>query len=259
VLLSILVLGPVMTTLPLGEYFANPHTRGYLQNLWLHIVYYLPGVFEHLRVPNAVNGSLWSLPVEFLMCIIVALLGLARASRWIFMMTAIGSAIITAVWAMSTREMLVIYNFDVRQVFLCGTYFWVGVVFQKFQLRRYFSASGSQLALIALICLEPWPQYLQFAGWVLIPFLVLSFGFAHSPMLRRLTRSGDYSYGVYIYAFPVQQSVVYLWPGIDIGLYLLVCSLVTLGLAAASWHLVEKRALLFKPARPRVTAPTPTQ
>jgi len=40
------------------EYFGNPHTRGYLQNIGLHIVYYLPGVFEHNKIGNAVNGSL---------------------------------------------------------------------------------------------------------------------------------------------------------------------------------------------------------
>jgi peptidoglycan/LPS O-acetylase OafA/YrhL len=48
--LSIIVLGPLLTSVPLAEYFANPHTRGYLQNIWLHIVYYLPGVIETNRV-----------------------------------------------------------------------------------------------------------------------------------------------------------------------------------------------------------------
>ena len=254
VLLSILVLGPVMTTLPTREYFANPRTWEYLQNIGLYIIYYLPGVFEHLRVPNAVNGSLWSLPVEFLMYIVLALLGLARANRWIFLLTALAFAWFAATWAMRTDRMLVVYNFDLRQAFLCGTYFWMGAVFYKFQLWRYFSLSGTLLVFVALLCLEPWPHFLHFAGWLLLAFLVLSFGSAYSPLLGRLTRSGDYSYGLYIYAFPIQQSLAYLLPQLDFRLYLLICALATLTLAVGSWHLVEKRALTFKPVRPRAAS-----
>ncbi len=252
IVLSILVLGPLLTTLPLTQYVTNVHTRGYLQNIWLHIVYYLPGVFEHNRVPNAVNGSLWSLPVEFTMYIIVALVGTLQGNRWVFLGLAVLSAIVTLVWAQATDKMLVVYNFDLRQVFICGTYFWVGAVIYKFDLKRYFSLSTTMMAAVAMMCLEPWTRQLQIASWVLLPIVVLSFGFAHSSLLDRLTRSGDYSYGIYIYAFPIQQAVVYLWPGVGLGWYLVICSLVTLVMAVASWHLVENRALALKPRRPAV-------
>jgi peptidoglycan/LPS O-acetylase OafA/YrhL len=254
-ILSVLVLGPLLTTLPLKDYFTHKHTWGYLQNIALHVVYYLPGVFEHNRVANAVNGSLWSLPVEFLMYIVLAVVCVLHGNRWAIAALAVVSAATSLLWAQVTTEMLVVYNFDLRQAFICGTYFWVGSSFHKFDLQRYLTPSAGMLAIFAMLCLEPWARQLALASWVLLPVVVLAFGFAYSPWLARLTRSGDYSYGVYIYAFPIQQTVVYLWPQIGIGPYLFVCTAITFVLAALSWHLVEHRALFLKPRRPTVSYP----
>lgn len=249
IVLSILVLGPLLTTLPIRDYFANGHTSGYLRNIGLYIVYYLPGVFEHNRVPNAVNGSLWSLPVEFTMYIVVAIAGFLLNRRWVFLLLAVISAVICYAWAWRTERMIVVYGYDLRQVFFCGTYFWVGALMCKYDVKRWFTLSNAMIAATLLLCLEPWPLVLRAAAWVLLPFAVLAFGFAFSPLLGRVMRSGDYSYGIYIYAFPIQQSIVYLWPKIDIVTYLAVCFAATLAMAVLSWHLIEKRALALKPSR----------
>jgi peptidoglycan/LPS O-acetylase OafA/YrhL len=256
VVLSVLVFGPLLTTLSLQDYFANPHTLGYLRNIGLYITYYLPGIFETNRVPNAVNGSLWSLPVEFTMYIMVGILGLIGSNRWVFLALGLMSAIINVCWAWETDKMWVVYAFDLRQVFICGTYFWAGALFFKFNCRRYFSLSGTLMAAAALLCLEPWAHVLQIAAWILLPVVVLSFALSHSPLLERLTRNGDYSYGFYLYAFPVQQAVVYLYPKIKIVEYVAVCSVVTLFFAVLSWHMIERRVLLLKPRHPNFADPT---
>ena len=247
ILITVFCFGPLMTTLPLKDYFTNHYTFGYLQNIALHIVYYLPGVFEHSRIANAVNGSLWSLPVEFLMYIIVAIIGVLNGNRFVILTLAIASAATCVLWAQVTKEMLVVYNFDLRQVFICGTYFWVGACFQKFQLKRYLNLSTGMLALFLMLCLEPWTQLLAWSSWLLLPVVVLTFGFGYSPLLVWLTRSNDYSYGMYVYAFPIQQSVAYLLPEISLGVYLIICTFVTLIFAMLSWHFVEKQALKLKP------------
>jgi peptidoglycan/LPS O-acetylase OafA/YrhL len=74
--LSVVVLGPWLTTLDMATYWRNEHTRGYFTNLVLYMTYHLPGVFAQNKLPHAVNGSLWSLPIEFLMYLLLALLGL---------------------------------------------------------------------------------------------------------------------------------------------------------------------------------------
>lgn len=247
ILLTVLVLGPLVTTLSLKGYFTHRYTWGYLQNIALHIVYYLPGVFENLRVPNAVNGSLWSLPVEFLMYCVVAIVGVLHGNRWVIAAIFVVSAAVSLLWAQVTKDMLVIYNFDLRQVFICGTYFWAGACIYKFDLKKRLTLSAGMLAMLAMLCLEPWTRQLAIASYVLLPIVVLAFGFAYSPWLGRLTGYGDYSYGIYIYAFPVQQTIVYLFPNIGIGLYLLICAVASFILAVLSWHLIERRALGYKP------------
>jgi peptidoglycan/LPS O-acetylase OafA/YrhL len=253
-LLSVLILGPALTTLPLQDYFENQYTWQYLRNIGLYIGYYLPGVFESNRVPNAVNGSLWSLPVEFLMYIVVATSCLLRGNRWVFAALAVISAVITLFWAQSTTEMVVVYAFDLRQAFICGTYFWVGAVFYKFDLKRFFSLSAAVIACVVILCLEPWAEVLRVVAWVLLPTIVLAFGLSYSPMLNKLTCSGDYSYGIYIYAFPIQQTVVYLYPQMPLSSYLPLCFTLALLCAILSWHLVEQPSLALRPRNPKPTS-----
>jgi len=68
------VVGPLVTSVPLNEYFENVQTYQYIkQNLLFHIVYDLPGVFNNNPYASAVNGSLWTLSYE-VGCYLVLLL-----------------------------------------------------------------------------------------------------------------------------------------------------------------------------------------
>ncbi len=71
------VLGPIVTTLDLIEYFKNGQTWSYLKNLFLYpFQFNLPGVFQNNPFPNVVNGPLWTLPIEFLMYVSIGIIGL---------------------------------------------------------------------------------------------------------------------------------------------------------------------------------------
>jgi peptidoglycan/LPS O-acetylase OafA/YrhL len=252
VLLCVFVLGPALTTLSGRAYFEHPATWDYLSNIALYITYYLPGVFEHGRVPNSVNGSLWSLPAEFAMYLLLALLGVCRWPRWGSVVVAAVFIVLAALWATRTAQMWVVYRTDVRMVVMYGAFFWVGVAYQRFNVSRWFGLRNALLVLAGWLCMTPWVEVLIVTGWLVVPFVALALGLASHPVLSRLSRF-DYSYGIYIYAFPVQQTLAYLWPQWGVVPHVLAATAVTVLLAAVSWHVIEQRALGFKPrVRPAV-------
>ena len=85
------------------------------------------------------------------------------------------------------------------------------------------------------------PVYFATLGYALL-FLA----YVPGGMVRGYNRFGDYSYGIYIYAFPVQQAVVASIPGASVTTVIVISTLVTVPLAMLSWHFVEKRALNLK-------------
>jgi peptidoglycan/LPS O-acetylase OafA/YrhL len=69
---------------------------------------------------------------------------------------------------------------------------------------------------------------------------------AYVPNLHFFNRFGDYSYGLYIYAFPIQQALILYFPGIRPLALFGVAFLLTLICAMLSWHLIESPALKLK-------------
>ena len=263
-LLSVLVLGPWLTTLDMATYWRNEHTLGYFTNLALYMTYHLPGVFAQNKLPHAVNGSLWSLPVEFFMYLLLAILGLCSAwysktnsasqsiqepskfSQWLSVVVAVCMMGLTALWAWPSTDAWVIYRTDLRQIPLCGVYFMVGASLFQFKLNKYFNLSNVVLAVVLWLCLSREPQIFAMASWVVVPFVVLAFGLGRHTWLSHW-HERDYSYGIYIYAFPVQQTWVSFWPQIPLWAYLLCTFVTTVALAALSWHFVERPSLKIKP------------
>lgn len=89
------------------------------------------------------------------------------------------------------------------------------------------------LALVVWLSLSAHPQWFAIGAWLVLPFVVLAFGLArHSGLVRLQAR--DYSYGIYIYAFPVQQTLASFWPQMSLWTYLASTLVITVALAALS-------------------------
>ena len=73
-IISALILGPVVTTMPLHDYFSAMGTWRYLLNSFGYTEFYLPGVFGSNPLPDAVNGSLWTIKFELEGYILLALI-----------------------------------------------------------------------------------------------------------------------------------------------------------------------------------------
>ena len=87
-------------------------------------------------------------------------------------------------------------------------------------------------------------------------YSLICLGFLPKGVGLAYNRLGDYSYGTYLYAFPVQQAMAHLVPGATPIGNMLLAFPVTLLFAVLSWHLIEERALKRLRASPAV-APAP--
>jgi peptidoglycan/LPS O-acetylase OafA/YrhL len=250
-LLSVLVLGPYFTSLPIDAYIFNSATYSYLlqcSTLFFKIAYPLPGVFETNPYPNVVNGSLWSMKHEVRL---YALLALAWAMASFSKKNKLLSfrALLVGVAVVLTGLLLtqVIAQRPVSAEFKLFCLFFSGAVYSVLRAKIPVSGAGFWTLVVALlICGTIYKQLFYSAYIIFVPYLLFYAAYVPSGRIRWYNSIGDYSYGMYIYAFPVQQSVAALVPGVAPIDMILISLPITLAFAVLSWHLVEQRALKLK-------------
>jgi peptidoglycan/LPS O-acetylase OafA/YrhL len=270
ILLSVLVLGPIATTLPITTYLGHSATRRYLENIALYISYTLPGCFEHVPLANVVNGSLWSLPPEVLMYVFLGVLGLASlVEKRVFMAlfsAAIGIGALYLLrstpltvplvhWAIPAHPAPILFlGMELHQVMFVAPYFWAGCLFRLFRDRIKLTTNGA-IAAFMLMAVLPHGSLLWLWSWFAIPYIVLAFCTQNDPMFSLPPWLGDLSYGIYIYAFPLQQMVYYYGHStLSFWQMQAMSAALTLFCSYLSWHFVENPALRLKPTRRKVAA-----
>jgi peptidoglycan/LPS O-acetylase OafA/YrhL len=234
IMITTFILGPILTNNSLTEYFTNGFTFKYLSNVFaVKIQYYLPGVFETNPFPNAVNGSLWTLPLELgCYALIAAALFLLR-KRYLF------SFILLVIAAIYLRGGLKNENI---------LYFAFG---SMLYLARHYVSMNPYIAMLSAVgfiisFMLPIQLSTKLLHCISSTYLIIYIGFIKVPLLTNFTKYGDFSYGIYIWAFPIQQTIVYFYPDLTILSHFALSTFITFCFAFASWHLVEKRALALK-------------
>lgn len=249
VLLSALILGPLLTTVGLVAYLSDGEFHEYFLNVFGIIHFDLPGLFETNPIPRIVNGQLWTIPYE-LECYaaLAALAALGLVRRPGLMLAAVMSLQLAAI--IVTYQPIVFGSPlpELGGVFsgrlLVMSFLW-GVVL--FRLRDFVPFSGALAAVALLVSVA---LMLVPLGDALAP-LPIAYAVAYlglqQPRTTPIVTLGDFSYGIFLYGFAVQQTVAsfgawtHQW---YINLALAV-PLVTL-FAAFSWYGVEKPALALR-------------
>ncbi len=236
------VLGPVITPLPLAPYFTDFDTSQYvyggLSLVWMQ--YDLPGVFEGNPAGEVINGSLWTLGYGFLMYFVVLGLGMARL---------LNRRIVLALWI---GALVLSWNWVGGNYLAFGTPFLSGAVLYLWRDRiplDWRLALVSAAALVDSVATGSFRLGFATFGAYLVIYLAL----APSAPLPNLARWGNLSYGIYIFAWPIQQTVALLLGPAVAWYWDTALSLPpVLSLAWLSWHFVEKPALSLK--RPEAMA-----
>lgn len=197
----------------------------------------LTDAFAANPYPLAVNGPLWSLPHEVLayaLCLMAHRAGLMRSTGGVALVLALALAAWVAAPVLPAR----LQGF--APLWLA---FVLGMVVQHL-------ARGLPLAPAAALLLALGAPL----GW---PLAVLALGYGALVVVLRLPalpRAPDLSFGLYLYGWPLAQVVLHLLPGLSPGALAVTSLLATLPFAAASWHLVERPALLARPPAQGVPA-----
>lgn len=246
-MLAVVVIGLwlLFSDMPLLAYLSDPLTLRYLATNALLIdgAYHLPGMFENLPI-TGVNGSLWTLPQEVRCYIALALLaaiGLLARRSWLTALFVAGTALhlalpIGLVPALAQPRAL-------------GFSFFLGVLAYLWRERLLLSWPLALVAAVLAVLVPIRP--LQIAAIQLaFGYLALVAAFLAPVAAKRFAgRMPDYSYGIYIYAFPAQQTVLALGIGVTPIANIVTAFALLLPFAAASWHFIEKPALALKPGR----------
>lgn len=265
--LTAFVIGPLFTTLSLGDYLTNPMTWGYLSTTVPFLLKGpLPGVFETNPHNMSVNPSLWTLPMEVFGYGLVLVLGVAIAIGVprLVLPVLLGALMLVLGWydatlgpydaggflgvmpmSMLVKFMIpfvagvVLHAYRHRIAFrpkyalaLAASWLVIHVGFMPAAVGVPGGTTGQHGSIFRLVTLDKW--LLAFA--VAYGAVVLG---KHWP--ARLERSGRWvygSYGAYIWGAPLQQSLIAL--GVTNGWVLLLVSAPAAYLfGLASWHLVE--------------------
>ncbi|MBN9281022.1 MAG: acyltransferase [Hyphomicrobium denitrificans] len=242
------VLGPFVSTLPADAYFKSTELYGYVvKTLTLATGSApLPGVFETNAYADYVNSSLWTLKYEVACYVALGLLGVAglfdEKLRWF---AAAGLGAIVATVSLSLPANPDDYGFTQNLRYFV-VYFYGGVL--AYLLRDYLRISGALLLPLFLIFVASVQTSFAEVG----AMLFLGYGALWAATktwgpLRGLCNRTDASFGIYIFAGPVQQALLWLFPAISPVVLTLVAFAIVLPLAIASWRFVEKPSLQLRP------------
>lgn len=243
----VLLFGPVLTSLPIREYFQSSETVGFVGNVaFLARSHSIAGVFDGLPSGDAINGSLWTLKYEVASYVFGALLLCAGrfqialvAAAWVAAMVA------TPIFGHPLEHGGAAYHL----AWMAWLFRFYGAGMLLYLLRdRIRIATVPAFACLGVIIVATFTPVYTEALAIFGSYALVASAFLASGWFKRLTQRGDLSYGVYIYAFPVQQLFVPISNDTAIPwLTNTALSLpVTFLLAWLSWQFVERPALLLK-------------
>jgi len=244
VLVTALLFGPVFSALSPAAYYADPMLLSYIVKTLALVTGSapLPATFQELPAAGLVNMSLWTLKYEVLCYGVLGLAGVGGifAPRYRHVTIAAVAALVMLVF-IKTPSAAQEYT-SLENIRYFALYFATGVL--ACLLKDVLVVSGFAVAasgaIFAVLVGTPFGELAcaVFLGYATLYAASFDYG-----VLKRVTHETDVSFGVYIYAAPIQQGLVWAFPELGpLGLTALA-SLIVLPVALASWQGVEKPAL----------------
>jgi peptidoglycan/LPS O-acetylase OafA/YrhL len=237
--LSALILGTFFTTLPLRHYLTRPELGSYFGNIIGLVHFTLPGVFEHNPVPRVINSQLWTIPFE-LECyfVLLSVSAVLRDRRAFAALVVILSLVATGL-AFLLDPVSPIEPIPGRALVVS---FLAGVSLHLYRDKIPCSPTVGVLAALVAAVLLQFPNACYLAAFP-VAYLTVWLGLMRPPKIP----FGDLSYGVYLFHFPIEQSIMHVFPGVGCWWQLTLLALPSSVLCAwLSWNLIERPVLSRK-------------
>jgi peptidoglycan/LPS O-acetylase OafA/YrhL len=264
-----LLLGPLMTSYPLRDYFTDRKFFEFFLNDVFILRGQLPGVFQNNPSGDHVNISLWTLRYEVLCYVVIlAVVATGRFVPQLVAVMAIGlsclaNPAIADVVALRLGQLQSTVGIDLAYLFKEGMlivpFFFVGSLFYFLRARIVVSVASLMMSLLVIVVTVYYQNIFPLFPFAL-GYAVITLGLLDGRFCQ-LFKDNDYSYGIYIFAFPVQQVLATLsQSGMTWWQSILLSFPIVLALAAVSWHLIERPSLRYaRGLDKRWSAPDPAQ
>jgi peptidoglycan/LPS O-acetylase OafA/YrhL len=211
--------------------------------------------FASNPLPNRINDSLWTIQYEALCYLLVPLLGIASVAKRkgavlfcffsAYVLLILHALKVAALFAYDNEWNWVLpFPSELPRLF---AFFFAGACVYLYRHSLVRSRYLLMLSLASLIAAAWWVPMLKIVLPVAGTYLLFYIAYHPHIPFHHFARWGDFSYGLYLYGWPIQQLIIYLWaPQLRAhGLFLVVFPL-TLLAACGSWYLVEKPFLKMK-------------
>lgn len=245
------VVGPLFFDGTVSEYFSARRSWGHLKSASIFFGdFYIKGVFSHNPF-EGLNGSTWTLPIEatlYVMALVAATFGALRTQT---MPALLGVSVGLYAYAMAAGLYLphnvgpyifskvALYPLSIYGLFFClGSSMWV--------YREHLELSGGiACCAILLLIIARSAKDVVLVGC--FAYLTIYLALAIRPLGFAGRRLGDISYGVYVFAWPIQQWAIATTPACSNPWILAAVSIpVSMLFGVVSWNLVEKPAMRFR-------------
>lgn len=247
VLLLTVLLGYFVYESDFHGYITNSSVWTYLPtNFFLRSQYVIRGIFTKNPYGPAINGSLWSILYEFSFYVLLSILFfLTRRVQVILTLLLLSLLLVGRLFWYSELSH---YEFIIegRLALEYGPFFAFGSLLAILKIENFSWRRSLLVLLILILIIAIFMRLFDQARFFLLPSIVILIGLESVPLINKfVTKLGDVSYGIYIYAFPVQQTLMHFFKFDSIEL-IVTSVIISFILGYFSWHCIEKHALRLK-------------
>ncbi|NIF46976.1 acyltransferase [Enterobacter sp. Ap-1006] len=244
VVISATVIGPLVSTLSLSDYFSSNEVWLYIsKTLRLNIQYLLPGVFNNNALP-AINGSIWTIPMEvkaYLYLMLTYLLSMVFGHYKKYFIAFISIVIIAEPFTPFKGVFLA--KTDVIGIYLLYPFFSIGCLLALFKenIKTHHLLLISVSSLIAFIVFSKSELNRTFCFHLFSSLFLIYI--ASTPLIKKIKINNDISYGVYLWAFPAQQLIASAYPHSPY-INMIIAFILSSILGLISFHVIENPSMV---------------